>query len=275
MPGELDEQYIRARAALLDAAEALAPHLNSIILVGAQAIYLHTGGAADLVVAEFTTDADFSVEPALLSDEPLLTELLEAHGFTPREHPGGWRTAAGVYVDIMVPEALAGRGTRGADLGAHGRRVARRALGLEGARVDRELLTIASLDAADDRSVTMNVAGPGALIVAKAHKIWERTTNDERRPSARQGRARRLPTAPSHPDRRPRSTTRPPPRLARGGRSDSRGDRSPPAPLRGQIWRGHRAGGSGNEGDYRPRGADPDPHHVDRRPHQRAVTEHR
>ena len=179
MPGELDKQYIRARAALLDAAEALAPHLESIILVGAQAIYLHTG-AADLVIAEFTTDADFSVEPALLSDEPLLAELLEASGFTPREHPGGWRTPAGVYVDIMVPEALAGRGTRGADLGAHGRRVARRAVGLEGARFDCELLNIGSLDATDDRSVTMNVAGPGALIVAKAHKIWERTTHDDR-----------------------------------------------------------------------------------------------
>ncbi len=179
MPGELDEQYVRARAALLDAAEALAPHLDSIVLVGAQAIYLHTG-AADIVVAEFTTDADFSVEPALLSDEPLLADLLEARGFTPREHPGGWRTPTGVYVDIMVPEALAGRGTRGADLGAHGRRVARRALGLEGARVDRELRTIGSLDTTDDRSVTMNVAGPGALIVAKAHKIWERTTNDDR-----------------------------------------------------------------------------------------------
>ena len=87
---------------------------------------------------------------------------------------------SGVYVDIMVPEALAGRGTRSADLGAHGRRVARRALGLEGARVDRELLTIGSLDPSDNRSVTMNVAGPGALIVAKAHKIWERTSTDDR-----------------------------------------------------------------------------------------------
>jgi hypothetical protein len=103
--GEPDEQYVRARAALLDAAAALAPHLDSIVLVGAQAVYLHTGAAA-LVVAEFTIDADFSLEPALLSDEPLLAELLEEHGFTPREHPGGWRTPSGVYVDIMVPEAL-------------------------------------------------------------------------------------------------------------------------------------------------------------------------
>ncbi|MEZ5250426.1 MAG: hypothetical protein R2713_14810 [Ilumatobacteraceae bacterium] len=28
--------------------------------------------------------------------------------------------------------------------------------------------------------MTMNIAGPGALIVAKAHKIWERTSNDDR-----------------------------------------------------------------------------------------------
>lgn len=179
MPGELDEQYVRARAALLDAADALAPHLDSIVLVGAQAIYLHTG-AADLVVAEFTTDADFSVEPDLLSDEPLLAELLEASGFTSRDQPGRWLSPQNVYVDIMVPEARAGRGTRSADLGAHGRRVARRALGLEGARLDREPRSIGSLDPMDDRSVTMNVAGPGALIVAKAHKLWERTESDSR-----------------------------------------------------------------------------------------------
>ncbi|MGD9793105.1 MAG: hypothetical protein AB7V43_06465 [Acidimicrobiia bacterium] len=177
--GEPDDLYVRARAALLDTTEALAPHLGCIVLVGAQAIYLHTG-AADLAVAEFTTDADFSVEPALLSDEPLIGELLEEHGFTTREHPGGWRSASGIYVDIMVPEALAGRGTRGADLGTHGRRAARRALGLEGALIDREQRTIGALDPSDDRTVTMNVAGPGALIVAKAHKLWERTTHDDR-----------------------------------------------------------------------------------------------
>lgn len=179
MAGELDEAYIRARSALLDATDALAPHLDSIVLVGAQAIYLHTG-SADLAIAEFTTDADFSVEPGTLSDTPLLGELLTRRGFTPREHPGGWLTPDGVYVDIMVPEALAGRGTRSADLGAHGKRAARRALGLEGALVDRELRTITALDPRDPRSVTMNVAGPGALLVAKAHKLWERTSNDDR-----------------------------------------------------------------------------------------------
>ena len=46
MPGEPDPLYVRAREVLLDALEALGPHRGSIILVGAQAIYLHTGEAA-------------------------------------------------------------------------------------------------------------------------------------------------------------------------------------------------------------------------------------
>ena len=88
MHGELDERYIRARTALLDAVGALAPHLDSIVLVGAQAIYLHTG-AAELAVAEFTTDADFTVQSGTLSDKQLIDDLLRGQGFSPREHPGG------------------------------------------------------------------------------------------------------------------------------------------------------------------------------------------
>jgi hypothetical protein len=42
---------------LLDALVALEPHIDALVLVGAQAIYLHTGDA-DLAVAEYTTDAD-------------------------------------------------------------------------------------------------------------------------------------------------------------------------------------------------------------------------
>ena len=91
MPGEPDPLYVRARAALLDALNALEPHLDAVVLVGAQAIYMHTGDA-DLAVAEYTTDADFSVSPGDLADSPLLGDLLLANGFTPREHPGGWRS---------------------------------------------------------------------------------------------------------------------------------------------------------------------------------------
>jgi hypothetical protein len=174
MPGVPDPLYVRARAALLEAVDALGPQCGAVVLVGAQAVYLHTGDA-DLAVAEYTTDADFAVSPADLADGPLLGDLFTAHGFVPREHPGGWLSPDGIYVDIMVPEALAGPGTRGARLGPHGKRAARRAKGLEGALVDHEVRTITTLDPLDARTATLRVAGPGALLVAKLHKIAERT----------------------------------------------------------------------------------------------------
>ena len=179
MPGVPDPLYVRARRALLDAVEALAEHRDALVLVGAQAIYLHTGDA-DLAVAEYTTDADFAVSPADLADIPLLADVLGAQGFTPREHPGGWLSPDGIYIDIMVPEQLAGPGTRGARLGPHGKRAARRAKGLEGALVDRELMRITALDPDDERSVELWVAGPGALLVAKVHKIAERVGAQDR-----------------------------------------------------------------------------------------------
>ena len=185
MPGAPDPLYVRARKTLLDAADALAAHLDAVVLVGAQAIYVHAGDA-DLVdstlgsVPEYTTDADFSLDPAALGDSPLVAELMAVCGFSAGEHPGEWHSADGVRVDLMVPEALAGAGSRGARLGPHGKRVARRAKGLEGALVDRNRQALVSLDPADNRSVVMNVAGPGALLVAKIHKIADRAETRRR-----------------------------------------------------------------------------------------------
>ena len=175
MFGDLDPLYVRARTALLDAVDALAAHLDSIVLVGAQALYLHTG-EADLfdAVPQFTTDADFSISPIDLSNSPLLADLLTGHGFRAGEDLGRWISSDGVYVDLLVPEALAGAGSRAARLGPHGKHVARRAKGLEAALVDQGPKTIIALDPADNRSITMNVAGPGALLIAKTHKIAER-----------------------------------------------------------------------------------------------------
>jgi hypothetical protein len=45
---------VAARGALLDALVALREHLDAVIVVGAQAIYLHTG-AAPVALAEATT----------------------------------------------------------------------------------------------------------------------------------------------------------------------------------------------------------------------------
>ena len=179
MSGGPDPLYARARNALLDTADALSEQLDAMVLVGAQAVYLHTGDA-DFATAEYTTDADLCVAPAALSDTPLLTDLLGARGFSLREHPGAWMSPDGIPVDLMVPEALAGIGSRGARLGPHGKKAARRAKGLEGALVDRERMEIASLDPGDERSVAMLVAGPAALLVAKVHKIADRAAPGDR-----------------------------------------------------------------------------------------------
>lgn len=181
MPGDPNSDYVRARCALLDAADAIAVHLDSVVLVGAQAVYLHTG-EADLfdAAAPYTTDADLAIRPTDLADSPLLGDLLIGSGFTLREHPGRWVSPDNVYVDLMVPDALAGPGSRGARLGPHGKRAARRAKGLEAALVDRQAMKIRALDPSDNRSVTMHVAGPGALMVAKVHKIAERASASDR-----------------------------------------------------------------------------------------------
>jgi hypothetical protein len=42
-----DELLVRSRAALLDALDALAAHRDAVIVIGAQAVYLHTPDALD------------------------------------------------------------------------------------------------------------------------------------------------------------------------------------------------------------------------------------
>jgi hypothetical protein len=181
---------------LLDAMGVLGKHLDALVLVGAQAIYLQAGEAdLDLSVAPFTTDADFGVDPHLLGDDPRIIEAMTAAGFSLKikadggVEPGTWLTTTtvgdlvvNVPVDLLVPEALATRrGRRDAGLPEHGKNATRWTPGLEACTVDHIEMTIASLEPVEDpRTSVIRVAGPGALLVAKAHKIAERV-DDERR----------------------------------------------------------------------------------------------
>ena len=177
MLGEHDPLYVVARRVLLDALDALGPHRSACVLVGAQAVYLHTG-AADIAVPEYTTDADLALDPRRLGPTPLLAERLLSAGFRASQNPGTWIGASDVEVDLMVPEALGGGGRRGARLPPHGNSVARKAKGLEGALVDRSDFTIGSLEPeVDARAMVVSVAGPAALLVAKLHKIADRATS--------------------------------------------------------------------------------------------------
>jgi hypothetical protein len=174
MPGAPDDEYVAARRVLLDALAALEAHRNSIVVVGAQAVYVHTG-ASDLEVAEFTTDADLAIDPAALRADPRLDAALAGKGFVPdAAQPGIYWSPDGIEVDVMVPETLGGGGRRGARLGPHGNRAARKARGLESALVDHRRIVLGALAPDDDRSIVVQVAGVAALVIAKAHKLGER-----------------------------------------------------------------------------------------------------
>lgn len=141
---DLDPRYVAARRVLLDALTSLAPHGRAVVVVGAQAVYLRTGGGeVATTIAAFTTDGDLALDPTLLGDEPELAKAMIDAGFRSNE-PGIWNTTARVAgqdvvvpIDLIVPEAAStGEGRRGARLGPHGNRAARRAVGLEAALVD-------------------------------------------------------------------------------------------------------------------------------------------
>ncbi len=181
MIGELDDQVIAARRALLDGLEALRSHTASCVLVGAQAVYLHTG-ASSIAVAEFTTDADLALDPRSLANAPLLGDALRAAGFTAAAQPGTWLSREGIELDLLVPAALAGAGRRGARLAVHGNAVARKAKGLEAALADHAPRLISSLEPnVDARQWEIRVANPSALLVAKLHKIGDRVSDADRR----------------------------------------------------------------------------------------------
>lgn len=181
MPGA-DNLIVEARAALLDAIAALEAHKASVILIGAQAIYLRTGNAT-FALAEATKDSDLAIDTRRLGEDPLLEEAMTSADFILNpvsQQPGAWMSPNGIPVDLMVPEHLAGSGSRrGVRIPPHDKRSARRAAGLEAAIIDRSPMTVDSLDG-DGRSAVINVAGSAALLVAKLHKLGERVNTPDR-----------------------------------------------------------------------------------------------
>jgi hypothetical protein len=79
----VDELYVLARRVLLDALYALGKHRDAIVLVGAQAVYLHVGDAG-LAIAPFTSDGDLVLNPAVLAEIPPLETALRDAGFLPK-----------------------------------------------------------------------------------------------------------------------------------------------------------------------------------------------
>ncbi len=175
-----DHVRIEARETLLDAVEALGPHGDAVILVGAQAIYVHTAREeASFAVPPFTFDADIVLDPEKLRSRPVILDAMSRAGFKLCDQPGLYRRDAGPQVDLLVPAAVGGPGRRAARLGVHGNRAAMKVHGLEGALVSYTRMTIGSLIPGADRGCLLQVARPAALLVAKMHKLSERLEDSD------------------------------------------------------------------------------------------------
>ncbi len=184
-------EYVAARTVLLDALEILGAQRGGVVLVGAQAIYLRVGDTG-LAVTLHTTDADLGLRPHLLAPSPELAACMTGAGFRhdSESSVGIWvvdRQIAGrdalLQVDLLVPDAVGGRagqGKRSARIPPHDERAVRVVRGLEGALFDFDVMTIRALDPSDLRQYEVAVAGPAALIVAKAQKIRERLAQPRR-----------------------------------------------------------------------------------------------
>ncbi len=172
----IDANYVKARAGLLDVLDAMGPLREAAVLVGAQAVYEYTREYdADFAVAPLTFDADVALLPELLVDNPRIPAAMEAAGYNLTDQPGIYKRDDGTQVDLLVPERVGGRRGRGASLGVHGNRAARQVRGLEGALVSHRILAITGLGSQDERAYEIRTAGPAALLVAKTHKIMDRS----------------------------------------------------------------------------------------------------
>lgn len=194
-PENADDQQLTivARRVLLDGLTALRGQLPAVTVVGAQAVYLRTPDLP-LKTSAFTSDGDLSLDPRLVESTPLIERALRDAGFELLDpnQPGLWARfevipgvgePVPIELDLLVGATLAAdQGRRAARIPPHDPKTAKKVPGLEVAAVDRSPLTIGALEAHDLRAITVNVAGPAALLVAKAYKINDRLNQKGTRP---------------------------------------------------------------------------------------------
>ena len=154
-------------------------------MIGAQAVFEMTKHRDDLPFT-LTKDADTSLAPGLVDPAFEIGAAMEAAGFHLKRQgrPGIWCIPApgmgsdpdDTGFDILVPEAVAGPGRRGARLEGQDKMAVGRAEGIELSLIDRHERRIEALDGSS-RFVDAFVAGPAAILCAKSFKLMERIQN--------------------------------------------------------------------------------------------------
>jgi hypothetical protein len=185
---ELDFEMVIARNVMLDALDALRDHRSALTVIGAQAVYEQTKTLVGRPTVA-TKDADLCIDPSVLATGPLLADEMTRAGFhlSNGDRPGIWGKSVDipgmretVQVDLLVPNAAAGAGKRGARLGSHGKQAAGRADGLEMVMLDFDVRQIDALDGSNRSAGDVKVAGIGALLCAKSYKLSERLVARDR-----------------------------------------------------------------------------------------------
>ena len=183
-PSNYSPDLVEARNTLLVVLQSLEPHRDALVVIGAQAVHERTKGLVD-VISTATSDADIGVDPALLASGPDLFEAMLAAGFerASNDRPGIYSLGGALNkegrplppsIDLIAPEASAGKGSRAATLSGHRRGSVSRANGIEMAMLDKDVVDLRSIGQEDGPTIRVNVAGTGALLAAKAWKLSDR-----------------------------------------------------------------------------------------------------
>ncbi|MFK4729484.1 hypothetical protein ROT00_07345 [Agromyces mediolanus] len=179
---------IRSRGLLVDVLKELQPQRDALTVVGAHAVLERTKALEPYLVSDATRDADLGVTPELLSAEPLLGATLRDLGLeeASQVRPGVWGLVSErdrdlhdrLTIDLIAPASLAGPGRRAAKVGPHGARAVSKTAGTELTVIDRSIMRVGKLDTSE--GVDAYVAGHGALLCAKAYKLFDRLDERER-----------------------------------------------------------------------------------------------
>lgn len=201
MNGDFDDfeiEIITSRRALIDVITGLADQREALTVLGGHAVIEVTQGVPALPPDDTTRDGDLGVIPQLLSDDPNLSARMAELGYEAArpERPGVWSPVSqrdrDIHdrdsVDLIAPMSLArgdlttNRNIRAARVGAHGRHAVSATSGTELSVLNRQWRKLRSFD--DGPTVDAYVAGPSALLCAKAYKIHDRLDPTELRRNA-------------------------------------------------------------------------------------------